>query len=100
MFFQCKYVDLQDIDVKLEQEDDEPLSANSSDLQLIKSDDDVTDREEEDEEDCPNKQINIDGKIEEITDILQCPEYEPETNNNDCKFYKQSLAKQALAGVF
>lgn len=37
---------------------------------------------------------------EEIV-VLQSPaEYEPETNNNDCKFYKQSLAKQALAGVF
>lgn len=37
---------------------------------------------------------------EEIVVLQSSAEYEPETNNNDCKFYKQSLAKQALAGVF
>ncbi|XP_050539080.1 SEC14 domain and spectrin repeat-containing protein 1-B [Daktulosphaira vitifoliae] len=34
------------------------------------------------------------------TIVVHNVEYAPETNNNDCKFYKRNLAKQALAGVF
>lgn len=42
----------------------------------------------------------ISNNVNEEIIILQSPEYESETNNNDCKFYKQNLAKRALAGVF
>lgn len=88
----------QDIDLKTVQDDDE--SANTSGSQ--KSLEDTTG---EDECACPVTIANgevVDSEVkEEIIMLSQDPEYEPETNNNDCTFnYKQSLAKQALAGVF
>lgn len=91
---------LQDIDVKTGQDDDE--SANTSGSQ-----ESAEDAAGEDECGCPatianghEDVVGSDAK-EEIVILSQDPaEYEPETNNNDCTFYKQSLAKQALAGVF
>lgn len=76
----------QDIDVKTEQEENESDSSNTSGLQTSVE--------------ISNEQVRSSTNDEIVID-LQSPEYEPETNNNDdCKFYKQSLAKQALAGVF
>jgi len=90
------YSNSQDIDVKIELEENESESANSSDLQLQNTDNVVAT-----EKNPPilNEQISSDA-IDEGIIILQSPEYEQETNNNDCTFYKQNLAKQALAGVF
>uniref|UniRef100_A0A2H8TYV8 SEC14 domain and spectrin repeat-containing protein 1 n=1 Tax=Melanaphis sacchari TaxID=742174 RepID=A0A2H8TYV8_9HEMI len=85
----------QDIEVKIELEENELNSANASDLQLNTDDVVVTEK-------LPpilNEQVSSDA-IDEGIIILQSPEYEQETNNNDCTFYKQNLAKQALAGVF
>ncbi|XP_025418579.1 SEC14 domain and spectrin repeat-containing protein 1-B isoform X2 [Sipha flava] len=88
----------QDIDVKIGKVDDE--SANTSGSQ--KSAEDTTG---EDESGCSltianGEEVGSDAK-EEIIMLSQNSEYEPETNNNDCTFnYKQSLTKQALAGVF
>lgn len=72
--------------MKTEQEENESDSSNTSGLQTSVE--------------ISNEQVRNDTNDEIVID-LQSPEYEPETNNNDdCKFYKQSLAKQALAGVF
>jgi len=81
--------------VKTELEENESESANTSDLQL--NTDDVAAIEKS----LPilDEPVSNDT-IDEGIIILQSPEYEQETNNNDCTFYKQNLAKQALAGVF
>jgi len=81
--------------VKIELEENELESANTSDL-LLNTDDVATT-----EKSLPilDEQVSSDA-IDEGIIILQSPEYEQETNNNDCTFYKQNLAKQALAGVF
>lgn len=88
---------MQDIDVKTDQdENDSDLTTTSELLQLQKS----ANIAEEDQ--CPeisNEQVSNDVK-DGIIMNLPNPEYEHETNNNDCTFYKQSLTKQALAGVF
>jgi len=81
--------------VKIELEENESESANNSDLQLNTDDVAAT------EKSLPilDEQVSSDA-IDEGIIILPSPEYEQETNNNDCTFYKQNLAKQALAGVF
>jgi len=81
--------------VKTELEENESESANTSDLQLNTEDVAAI------EKSLPilDEQVSSDA-IDEGIIILQSPEYEQETNNNDCTFYKQNLAKQALAGVF
>lgn len=81
--------------MKIELEEDESESANTSDLQLNTNEVVAT------EKSLPilDEQVSSDA-IDEGIIILQSPEYEEETNNNDCTFYKQNLAKQALAGVF
>jgi len=81
--------------VKIELEENESESANTSDLQLNTDDVAAT------EKSLPilDEQVSSDA-IDEGIIILPSPEYEQETNNNDCTFYKQNLAKQALAGVF
>lgn len=81
--------------MKIELEENESESANTSDLQLS------TDNVAATEKSLPilDEQVNSDA-IDEGIIIVQSPEYEQETNNNDCTFYKQNLAKQALAGVF
>lgn len=81
--------------MKIELEEDESESANTSDLQQN------TDEVVAIEKSLPilDEQVSSDA-IDEGIIILQSPEYEEETNNNDCTFYKQNLAKQALAGVF
>lgn len=79
--------------MKIEQNENELKSTNTS---ILSKFEDMTEVE------CPsilNEQVSTSEVNEEIV-ILQSPEYEAETNNNDCSFYKQSLAKQALAGVF
>ncbi|KAE9527670.1 hypothetical protein AGLY_012743 [Aphis glycines] len=86
----------QDIDVKIELEENEPESLNTSELQL--NADHVT-ATEKNPPIILNEQVSNDA-IDEGIIILPSPEYEQETNNNDCTFYKQNLAKQALAGVF
>lgn len=84
------------------EEGNELGSANASGSQKSE---DAEEEEEEDEEEEESRSVS-DGPVddgatrEEIVCISPSPEYEPETNNNDCAFYKQSLAKQALAGVF
>lgn len=82
------------------EEEDERESPNASGSQ--KSEDAEEEEEEEEEESRSTSEEPADGGVtrEEIVCISPGPEYEPETNNNDCAFYKQSLAKQALAGVF
>jgi len=81
--------------VKTELEENESESVNTSDLQLN------TDNVVAIEKSLPilDESVSSDA-IDEGIIILQSPEYEHETNNNDCTFYKQNLAKQALAGVF
>lgn len=81
--------------MKIELEENESESANNSDLQLNTDDVAAT------EKSLPilDEQVSSDA-IDEGIIILPSPEYEQETNNNDCTFYKQNLAKQALAGVF
>lgn len=82
--------------MKIELEDNEPKSLNASELQLN------ADHVIATEKNPPiilNEQVSNDA-IDEGIIILPIPEYEQETNNNDCTFYKQNLAKQALAGVF
>lgn len=76
-----------------EQEDSESDSSNTSELR----------RSVEEIASMPNEQVRHDAKDEIIVDLPSPVEYESETNNNnnnDCTFYKQNLAKQALAGVF
>lgn len=91
------YCDRQEIDVvKDTGTEEEPADGNG--LLSIESgdeDDDDGRRDEEYELEETGSRDKNNGVIE-LEDI----EYGPETNNNDCKFYKQSLTKQALAGVF
>lgn len=84
--------------MKIELEENESESANSSDLQL-NTDDVATAAATKKITPISDEQVNSDA-IDEGIIILQSAEYEQETNNNDCTFYKQNLAKQALAGVF
>lgn len=88
---------MQDIDVKTDQDENESdLTTTSELLQLQKSEGDA------EEDQCPeisNEQVGNDVN-DGIIMNMSSPEYEHETNNNDCTFYKQSLTKQALAGVF
>lgn len=81
--------------MKIELEENESESTNNIDLQLNTDDGAAT------EKILPilDERVSSDA-IDEGIIILQSPEYEQETNNNDCTFYKQNLAKQALAGVF
>lgn len=78
--------------MKPEQEEYESESINTNELQKSEN----AETEEENYTLIINEQITI---KEEVV-ILQSPEYESETNNNNCKFYKQNLTKRALAGVF
>jgi len=84
--------------VKTDQDENESESTNTSELLQIKTGD-VDQDEDEDEENPSNERDSSDAREENIVTI-QSSDFEPETNNNDCTFYKQSLAKQALAGVF
>lgn len=79
--------------MKIEQDENESKSANTSVLSKFE------DMTEEENPLILNEEVSTSEVNQEIV-ILQSPEYEAETNNNDCSFYKQSLAKQALAGVF
>lgn len=73
------------------EENDESDSSNTSGMQQGSAEETVS---------VSNGQVGSDGNNEIVIDLQSPAEYETETNNNDCKFYKQSLAKQALAGVF
>jgi len=83
--------------VKIELEENESESANVSDMQLQNIEEFAA---TEISPPILDEQVISSNAIDEGIIILQSPEYEQETNNNDCTFYKQNLAKQALAGVF
>lgn len=77
------------------EEEEEPADGNG--LLSIESGDDDNDGQQDEE-----YELEETGPRDENAGIIELEdvEYGPETNNNDCKFYKQSLTKQALAGVF
>lgn len=93
VLYECKLS--QEFEVKIQLEVNELEATNAPEPQksedVAEENEHLNSNEEEEEEDAREEEIII----------LQSPaEYEPETNNNDCKFYKQNLAKRALAGVF
>lgn len=83
----------------VEPEEEEPADENG--LLSIESGDDDDDDDNDGQQD-EEYELEEMGPRDENAGIIELEdaEYGPETNNNDCKFYKQSLTKQALAGVF
>lgn len=88
---------MQDIDVKIEQDGNDSALTTMSELPQLRKSRNIA--VEDRRLSISNGQDDDDVKDEVIIN-LPSPEYEDETNNNDCQFYKQSLTKQALAGVF